>query len=707
MQNDEILLSSFKGKFHASRFINKLLKLQVVDRNNGAIGNARINTKSEFTFEPINLLTTFRTSIEKIENLQSDLNQNIMTLSMDIKNLKTNFFHTITSIKRKNDMSNSTFLPLDERVCSITSNFVNLGEELNFYNKPRTKIILTLKALHAFDNIMKNSLEAVAYLKNCHNRDNLIESAEIIIQLNQISQDSHLRSQLFMSEKYKTIESELTTAFKDYLFTNQHEILLKYSNLLIQFKGNNKMYELFAQECLKKSQLQGKDQFSSILDTCESGYKLAKLLFKKYDDSLELLIKFLFNNIQIMLDQCVTNENDLEKKLKNLHRLFKESIKIGETIKTYLTKKPNLISNLIHSIFGEMLKIYSNQEMDFIRREVSKMLMEYYDTVNHRRDISFQNKKGVQSMLRSNLRRRSSNQMLVSVDVVVGIINLVKPAMTRSNDILIYGSVQHYEQVSKILKFLIISIGDEHILYALESVVGYIPASFPIKNCNVSDLEFFRTVQNVIEVYSLYDNNMKAAFLPNIKEGIGSKCVSEVIEYNEDFISRMEFLINEGLGLFIKSSVKTIRNILYSFQKKSDFIISEKDHVNIECTKTSSQVFNFFHQVVSLLRENFDGQNIYEIYTEFGRAFHAIIFEHICQFKYTVSGGLVLLCDVDKYKECISGFSCELVTDLFDSLKNLCYLLIAETKNIKQVCQENRLAIIDATIIETIIQLRI
>ena len=60
----------------------------------------------------------------------------------------------------------------------------------------------------------------------------------------------------------------------------------------------------------------------------------------------------------------------------------------------------------------------------------------------------------------------------------------------------------------------------------------------------------------------------------------------------------------------------------------------------------------------------------------------------------TVTGAMLVICDVNEYRKCMKEFKIPMVSDLFEKLHALCNLLVVVPENLKEVCSGESLVCI-------------
>merc|ERR1711862_289531 len=85
---------------------------------------------------------------------------------------------------------------------------------------------------------------------------------------------------------------------------------------------------------------------------------------------------------------------------------------------------------------------------------------------------------------------------------------------------------------------------------------------------------------------------------------------------------------------------------------------------------------------------------------------HRVVYEHLQQFQYNSTGGMLAICDVREYRECVKEFESPIVLSLFDTLHALTNLLVVVPDNLKQVCHGEHLAGLESPVLHSFVKLR-
>lgn len=122
---------------------------------------------------------------------------------------------------------------------------------------------------------------------------------------------------------------------------------------------------------------------------------------------------------------------------------------------------------------------------------------------------------------------------------------------------------------------------------------------------------------------------------------------------------------------------------LLSTQRRTEY--AETRH-NYTTTSTARKVAQYFSKLVLLLDTSVDGANRGNIFLELGFRFHREIYDRLVELPYTSDGVMVLICDVNEYRECVRLMKKDAIVVMFDQLLSLCNLLLAQPSNLPLMC---------------------
>jgi Exocyst complex component Sec10 len=149
-----------------------------------------------------------------------------------------------------------------------------------------------------------------------------------------------------------------------------------------------------------------------------------------------------------------------------------------------------------------------------------------------------------------------------------------------------------------------------------------------------------------------------------------------------DAQERLERKSSAGLEHCLNSAMSWVHALLIS-QKKTEY--AEPRH-SYATTKTARKVAQYFMKIVRILETSIDGLNQQTVFLEIGFRFHREIFDRLQDLPYSSDGVMLLICDVNEYRECVRTMKVDLVIKLFDQLLSLCNLLVAQPVNLPLMC---------------------
>jgi len=250
----------------------------------------------------------------------------------------------------------------------------------------------------------------------------------------------------------------------------------------------------------------------------------------------------------------------------------------------------------------------------------------------------------------------------------------------------------------------------DHIDYAIDCCLQSIPTMETARS-HAPEIYFFDCVRQCNAICHLIEKQFVDSVIPLVASvpAKHSECLKRKRELND----QLELKLNSGLEKCLSAIVQWVKSLLQSEQKKVDFKPETEDkdfdfttQTTPIQTKACTKVVKFVNGQLLAMRDSLDGNNIETVLTELGTRLHRVIFEHLQQFTFTIVGAMVLICDINEYRKCISAFRIPLLDQLFGVLHALCNLLIVAPENLKQVCNGDQLVGLERTILSNFVQLR-
>ncbi|KAJ7390525.1 Exocyst complex component 5 [Desmophyllum pertusum] len=531
------------------------------------------------------------------------------------------------------------------------------------------------------------------------------EAANIIQKLSLIAQE--LPSERFgivkdrIKECHDRVEEALIDEFEDAHHQGSITRMRNCAETLLPFKGYSQCIDSFIKQS-QKGQFRAADVFQDVMPLCEHVHNMVD---KVFGNNAEVVMgKMVQNMHEDVLKKHVDSKlqtygSDKEQSLKNLQTLYERAKKLGEKLSVY---KLGSDSNFLE----RLRKKFVQTELTFLSEKSNAILEKYYHSINHeKRDrptgaglLSQEFTKRIPLRMHVNS-LDSSRETLLSQDVAVSLLQENKMALKRC-ELLSTPSDMAANGVEIYLK-LLYHLCIEHIDYALNMTLQALPSAEPK---TPPESLFFKVSEQANAIFHLLEKHFTDCVIGLVAS---SPVYAECVRKKKEVMGMMESKLDSGIDRILNSMTGWIKNIMSTEQKKSDFRPEEHGVGLVERTMACARTCEFVYSQLTSMQESLDGKNLESVLTEFGTRMHRQLFEHLQQFQYTSIGGMVAICDISEYRSCIKAFKIPLLVKLFDKLYSLTNLLVVQPENLKQVCSEEQLAMLDKAVLQQFVQLRV
>lgn len=689
----------FEGDFDAYEYVERLASTVV---GGGSKGGAD-------AFDPRTLSDVFEKTILELTALDEKMQGRINKLEELCAKEQEEHKQKARELETTYKIASGLFQELDDRINYVATKVVHLGDQLEGINTPRSRAIEAQELMKYFDEFASGNLVSPVF----HDQFQIHEAANIIQKLSLIAQE--LPSKKFGPVKeaikkcHDQAEEALIEEFEDAHHQGSISRMRKCADTLLPFKGYSQCIDSFIKQS-QKGQFNSADVFQDVMPLCEQVHSMVD---KVFGNNAEVVMGKLVQNIHEevlkahVLSKLRNFGADKEQSLKNLQLLYERSKKLAEKLSIYkLGSDSNFLERLRKNLFSQYLSSYIRTELAYLSEKSSAILEKHYHSIQHeRRDkstgtglISQEISKRIP--LRMHASSQDSNmETLLSQDVAVGLLQENKIALKRCellsspSDVAANG-VEIYH---KLLYHLCI----EHIDYALNLTLQALPPpepKFP------PDGQFFKVVEQANAIFHLLEKHFTDSVIGLVA---ASPVYAECVRKKKENMNMMESKLDSGIDRILMSMSGWCKNILSTEQKKSDFRPEEHGIGLVERTTACARTCEFIASQLSFIQDSLDGKNLESVLTEFGTRIHRQIYEHLQQYQYTSIGGMVAICDISEYRNCIKAFEVPLLVKLFDKLYSLTNLLVVQPENLKQVCSEEQLAMLDKAVLQQFVQLRV
>ncbi|KAK6024337.1 exocyst complex component Sec10 [Ostertagia ostertagi] len=237
-----------------------------------------------------------------------------------------------------------------------------------------------------------------------------------------------------------------------------------------------------------------------------------------------------------------------------------------------------------------------------------------------------------------------------------------------------------------ILDILLRYLYAEHLDYAVELAISGISLAEPK---SAPPAYFFAVVSQNTTIVLLLMKQYEDSVLPLIKGTVVEQCVAK--KWSSSLRS-LEQKINMGLERQLNAIVGYVRFVLTSEQKKADFR-PDNQQINLQASAPCQQVVRFLASQAAAMERGCDGGNLVVLQTELANRLYKLLLNHVQQFTFNSAGAMLLLCDLNEYRKCVSQWRLEAnVSRQFESLHALANLLVVLPDNLSDAAHSPMLA---------------
>ncbi|XP_040583269.1 exocyst complex component 5 [Lepeophtheirus salmonis] len=664
---------------------------------------------NEFDAEALD--SAFSEAIRELNRMQESQAIKVKELETSLREEETIHWKRTTTLVDRNKSAAMTYRSLDEKINSVATKVVHLGDQLEAVNVPRSRDVAALNLMRHFHSFIQSG-DSLSPLFTDKSR--LHEAAEIIQKLQLIAQDLPPKkfedAKARIDAKHSEIENSLIEEFIKSHRSNDKERMKDLTVILSSFKGYNECVDSFIEQ-IQLKKFRGKDIFKHIVPLCESSWTVIKQVFP---NPQQVMGKFILNiyhsKLKDHIEEELGDKSQEEAYLNNLFTVYSKTSQLTTELARFnLGGSDHLfLTNLNKGLFKRYLETYISTQCKFLNDRCARILQKYYEAKGHTKKSLSGNALGFRDLKREfqgviaskaniNIEMDSyGGETFLSEEVAINILQLTKMAFRRCQ--VLSTSTELPSNAMEIFNILISFLIHEHIDYAVEIALQGIP----LPECKISpELYFFDVIGQANAIVHLLEKQFSDSLVPLVAS---TPKYDECLQIKKKELEKLEQKLDAGLDRTLSALVGWVKTILTTEQRKSDFISSEcVVNSSSACLKT----VRFISAQVEKIKESMDGKNIEIVLLELGTRLHRTIFEHLQSFNYSSTGAMSVICDVNEYRKVMATFKVPLVSNLFDTLHAMCNLLILPPNNLRGATQGPQLANLDRTIIDNWIQLRL
>ncbi|CAK8676468.1 unnamed protein product [Clavelina lepadiformis] len=539
------------------------------------------------------------------------------------------------------------------------------------------------------------------------------EAADIVHKLHLIAQelpyDRFAAVKGRIVSKYHSIEQELLSEFTEAHKNNDIAKMKDLALTLSHFKGYQYCIDAFIDESISNAFYNRNEIFTEITTLCAKVYKVILEVFAAPEQVMGKLVTRIY---QYKLSDHVNSKlkehrnTDPEKYLQHLYQLYGKTVELATPLSQYkLGSDSNFLNKITKNIFKTYLDSYITVEESFLKEKAMLISQRFYDSKNHTKKqlhSGIQDLKAVitdKTSIRfgiSSSSDQNTGETYLSQELAINLLQETKMGFRRCKTLSSVSDLPG--NACRIFHLLLDYLCKQHIEYAIDLGLLAIPSSDPKNEPNIY---FLDVVQQTNTIFHLFEKQFSDTLLPLVSS---SPSYSDCLQKKKKVRETMEVQLDTGIEKCLQSAIGWMRQILRSTQRKSDFTTDLPPQQ--QYTNACQNVCKYFKKVIEAIRTSLDGNNVEAVLKELGRHFHRLIYEHLQQYSFTSTGGMMAICDVNEYRICALQLKIPFVSSLFEVLHSLCNLLVVAPENLKQVCSGDQLANLDRTILHTFVQLR-
>ena len=665
-------------------------------------------------YDPIKLKEHFMETIRVLQQLGTQTEGRIGKLEHVCREQESKHKETAANVDKQYKEAMTKFQDLDDRINSVATKVVHLGDQLENINIPRQRLQETQQVMKYFDEFHDDKKD----LSPIFNQpDKLHEAAALICQLHMVADElpkaGFQKVQERIKAKYADIETDLLKEFINSYSSGDLDKMAKAAKTLLPFKNYHLCYEELIIMCFKDF-LVSSDVLRDILPACK---KFQDIAVKVFENNPEQMISRFVQTIfekkvaGYVYTQLPDTDMELERYLQKLASLFgrvKDTNKKLSELR--LGSDSTFLDRITKPVFQKYIANYIEDECQFLEEESAATLNRFYNELGHikkERTIGQNIMSEMPDSLKELQRRIPGRDKvalqdnLLSQDVAVTLLQENKLAIRRCEMLSSNSNLPSY--VVRIFKILLRFLGEEHFEYAVEVTLQSLPPSEPK---SPPDLLFLSVLYQSNTIFHLIEKH----FTDYILVTVGSSPVySECAQKKKAIFDSLESKLNTGMERILTSMVGYLKFLLNSEQKKTDFRPEDEKNDNFGATTHTSacrRCCQYLKEVVPQIKSSLDGKNLEVILTEFGTRFHKLLLDHFYQYTFTSSGAMVALCDVNEYRHAIKLFKIPLLDRLFGILFALTDLLVVMPENLREVGSSEQLVDLDKTVLQQFVQMR-
>ncbi|CAJ0916958.1 unnamed protein product, partial [Mesorhabditis belari] len=634
----------------------------------------RITQGADTISDPLHLKEKLEEEIASLQMLCDQFSGKINVLEQQLDVDKRDYCNRLQQLHELNSDAIEKVKQLDQTMQNVSTAVVHLGDQLESVDGPRTRASEALALITHFDQFLSDQPLSSAIFTD---PDKLLESADLIQKLYSISQElskeKYAYVQARIAHRYEEIERLLIDEFVR--SQRDEKKMAEVAKILAEFKGYGSCVDRYVEFLHATSFHRDRgDVFAEALHLCRNAKPKIEAIFPNPMAVIQKLVTSIFNG----------------KLKETVYATLRDHREVGDqegyliSLAEMYTSTKKLCTEL--EVLHRYLNSYPKDELDYLNAQSSIILARFYESKKHQKRAITSG--GLQELRRDvTIRFLSADdfggETFLAEDVAISILQETKNAFNRTQ--LFCNKMDVSRQAEKVLDVLLAKLVTEHLDYAVELALAGITLSEPKTE---PPAYFFTFVPQNTAIVLLCAKQFEDSIWPLIKNTSVEQTCSKKWTSS---LRGLENKINTGMDRHLNAIQGYTKFVLTSTQKKPGL----PDH------------FAFPENANLGNGEGCDGANLKVVQVELAQRLYKTILAHIQNFTYNSAGAMLLLCDLNEYKKCISSWRCGRDASApFDKLHSLANLLMVLPDNLSEAARSPTLADVDRSLISSFIQLR-
>ncbi|KAJ3428318.1 exocyst complex component [Anaeramoeba flamelloides] len=693
----------------------------------------------------------------RLKDLSTDILFQIINLTKDVEETEEIHKDNVEEFKDRFDTVIKKYSKFEDRISNIGATTTKIGRQLENIHKLKLRSTSAIELIKYFLHFREKQKKPSTplFVSDRH----LVERANVLIKLNNIAKELKGEKNIIATKSIQKSISELQktmlSAFEDASFSQDHEEMKKYLEILLLFNDGGK--------CIKTFIRSRKTLFKEI-KTDQANESNFKGKNKKKKKTIKKILNPNESSSRTLLNEQKGNE-DFKLNFRST-QLDNFLIQLIEKIKEDY--------ELVNKVFSNPVRVMSmliEMSFEFIKVNVNESLKQ--QKLNEKRKPISINKNG-----KNQTNRTQSLEEIYLKTLYESYLSVLK--FEKTLNYLKLGELNIYELIEKIFK----SYKSDYLKTEKDTLntrfSEMLPKKFYLyldykktnfkkfqKDPNFQKIEY-PTLDTSLQFIYITESAIERAILLSTKENLGdnirniAECLNTflgesylmyfidvvfqkikvqkkiykrakkkeptfefltiiqktnhiILKFEEFFLVTVLPILTEFTNSFstikhkkreLLTSIENklslgLQNLLENSvkyfqyllknQKKIDFEPKKKDNNIINITAACKKAVEFLIKVTKNIIKTVDGQNLKIFFSVFGNQIADILLNHYAKFKFNSSGALQLLQDLSAFIKITRKFKIPQVDEKFVTLREISNIFLVPPKNLNNLKQQSRL----------------